>query len=621
MHKCTVLSKSDYDAIESHDSNTTFFCWRRLDASASKIVETDLVWDRFINRPEIANMIVPPTKFRPLAVLRDVGPATPKASAANASKMQSSPATPKTPSRTTRSTAIVQSASKSAPNNLASRIRIEPPPAPHSSMSNAKVTRKRTAQSGTPLRNAAKKRKLGVERRPNVLDRRDIGQNSRGIGDDHDNALSDEEDSDESEYDAFGLDDMDGDSKSGSSDQDSEESDQDEDDDDDDDEDDDDIVPTRVIIKRKQQPKQSIRRAMAATRATQRPSSRKLKLMPQVLPSRPIEQAKHMSETDVARERLHAGAVPDSLPCREGEFAEIYGHVAAVIEEGSGACIYVSGVPGTGKTATFYGVLRMLQAQVEQGDLPPFDFIEINGMKLTDPSHAYSVLWEGLTQAKVSPQHAETLLYTRFTTPSPSRRMCVVLMDELDLLVTKKQTVMYNFFNWPNLEHSRLIVVAIANTMDLPERMLSNKGIATFDPNAIEFCARKVSSVTGDARRALDICRRALEILEDDVRTGRIRKNATAVATSVNVQIIDAATDEMLQSPLVMAIRRCSVHQRIFLAAVLRQMRTTGLAEVDFAHSVMGDPIQKVRLNVSPQDIISAVRKENDKILVQVLEG
>lgn len=51
----------------------------------------------------------------------------------------------------------------------------------------------------------------------------------------------------------------------------------------------------------------------------------------------------------------------------------------------------------------------------------------------------------------------------------------VVLMDELDLLVTSKQTVMYNFFEWPTWMHSRLIVVAVANTMDLPERMLSNK--------------------------------------------------------------------------------------------------------------------------------------------------
>jgi origin recognition complex subunit 1 len=67
------------------------------------------------------------------------------------------------------------------------------------------------------------------------------------------------------------------------------------------------------------------------------------------------------------------------------------------------------------------------------------------------------------------------LLEREFNHPSPRRVPCVVLMDELDQLVTKNQSVMYNFFNWPQLRHSRLIVLAVANTMDLPERTLSNK--------------------------------------------------------------------------------------------------------------------------------------------------
>jgi Cdc6-like AAA superfamily ATPase len=50
-----------------------------------------------------------------------------------------------------------------------------------------------------------------------------------------------------------------------------------------------------------------------------------------------------------------------------------------------------------------------------------------------------------------------------------------VVVDELDLLVTRKQTIMYNLFNWPNARNSNLIVVTIANTMDLPERYLPNK--------------------------------------------------------------------------------------------------------------------------------------------------
>ena len=46
---------------------------------------------------------------------------------------------------------------------------------------------------------------------------------------------------------------------------------------------------------------------------------------------------------------------------------------------------------------------------------------------------------------------------------------------QLDLLWTRKQHVMYNLFDWPNRANSKLVVIAIANTMDLPERMLMNK--------------------------------------------------------------------------------------------------------------------------------------------------
>lgn len=48
-------------------------------------------------------------------------------------------------------------------------------------------------------------------------------------------------------------------------------------------------------------------------------------------------------------------------------------------------------------------------------------------------------------------------------------------MDELDQLMTAKQDVVYNFFNWPTLQNSRLIVIAVANTHDMPERVMSGK--------------------------------------------------------------------------------------------------------------------------------------------------
>jgi len=51
--------------------------------------------------------------------------------------------------------------------------------------------------------------------------------------------------------------------------------------------------------------------------------------------------------------------------------------------------MYISGVPGTGKTATVHEVVRSLQQAADADDIPAFNFIEINGMKMTDPHQAY----------------------------------------------------------------------------------------------------------------------------------------------------------------------------------------------------------------------------------------
>ena len=45
-------------------------------------------------------------------------------------------------------------------------------------------------------------------------------------------------------------------------------------------------------------------------------------------------------------------AVPRELPCREEEYAEIFGFLEGKLQDGTGGCLYISGVPGTGKTAT-----------------------------------------------------------------------------------------------------------------------------------------------------------------------------------------------------------------------------------------------------------------------------
>jgi origin recognition complex subunit 1 len=355
-----------------------------------------------------------------------------------------------------------------------------------------------------------------------------------------------------------------------------------------------------------------------------------------------------------ARTTLHVSAVPDSLPCRSHEFSTVYSHLHSAIIDGSGACIYISGTPGTGKTATVREVVASLTQAVYADELDDFNFVEINGMKVTEPHQSYSLLWEALKGDRVSPAHALSLLEHEFSHPSPRRIPCVVLMDELDQLVTRNQSVMYNFFNWPALRHSRLIVLAVANTMDLPERTLSNKissrlGLTriTFpgythkqlmeiitsrlagvpgdivNRDAIQFASQKVAAVSGDARRALDICRRAVELAEEEKaaaeaasagltastpsktnRGKRMAHLATGPETEkenqdpspgadpstksdlgrVTIRTIKAAINEATSSPVAQALRCLPLASKLLLAAVLARIRRTGVAE-----SALGD--------------------------------
>ncbi|PQE24574.1 origin recognition complex subunit 1 protein [Rutstroemia sp. NJR-2017a WRK4] len=336
------------------------------------------------------------------------------------------------------------------------------------------------------------------------------------------------------------------------------------------------------------------------------------------LGTRFLDSSANASPFQTARSRLHVSSVPDTLPCREEEFSSVYTHLAAAITEGTGSCIYISGTPGTGKTATVREVVAQLNASVLADELDPFIFVEINGMKVTDPHQSYSLLWEALRGDRVSPSHALDLLEREFNTPSPRREPCVVLMDELDQLVTKNQSVMYNFFNWPGLRHSKLIVLAVANTMDLPERTLSNKissrlGLTritfpgyTHDqlqtiitsrltdvpahlihPDAIQFASRKVASVSGDARRALDICRRAVELAEAEAEALSIPNTPSKTPSRedkkgkgiVSIATIKKAINEATTSPLQHYLRALPLVTKIFLAALVLRLRRSGTGE------------------------------------------
>lgn len=135
--------------------------------------------------------------------------------------------------------------------------------------------------------------------------------------------------------------------------------------------------------------------------------------------------------------------------------------------------MYISGVPGTGKTATITEVIRALQHQAKRKIIPQFEFIEINGMRLTEPRQVYAEVYQQLTGTKVTCEQAHLLLSERFKSPELHRKTTVLLMDELDVLCNRRQDIIYNLFDWSTKKVAQLVVVTIANTTNMPERFLA----------------------------------------------------------------------------------------------------------------------------------------------------
>lgn len=94
-------------------------------------------------------------------------------------------------------------------------------------------------------------------------------------------------------------------------------------------------------------------------------------------------------------------------------------------------CIYISGVPGTGKTATVNEVIKCLKRSVEKGKLKDFDFININGMKLSEPRQAYVHILKQLSGNVLTWEQAHNALEKRFNSNAKKRLMTLLLVDEV----------------------------------------------------------------------------------------------------------------------------------------------------------------------------------------------
>ncbi|XP_055333025.1 disintegrin and metalloproteinase domain-containing protein 12-like [Paramacrobiotus metropolitanus] len=312
-----------------------------------------------------------------------------------------------------------------------------------------------------------------------------------------------------------------------------------------------------------------------------------------------------------------------SYPCRDNEFTEIYEFIRDHLVGLTGGCMYISGMPGTGKTATVNKVLDYLRAENQLKRLPNFIYSEINGMKLADAKQAYAILAKDVfNQNKMAgPANALRMLDRHYRSrDAKGKSPVIVVVDEMDLLYVRTQKILYNLFEWPQQPSSRLIIVSIANTMDLPEKMLMAriesrlafhrlafhpytsaqleqvvlyhlKKDTKLNDDAMMLASKRVASISGDARRVLEICRSARAIAEDKLATDKSGKFAKASdMVSVSVEDIQAACDELMNSPKFVYMKSATVLEKAFLKAVVMEYERTGTEQV-----VMEDVLDQIR--------------------------
>lgn len=276
------------------------------------------------------------------------------------------------------------------------------------------------------------------------------------------------------------------------------------------------------------------------------------KLFKRLTPQSPLSPSTIQTVYHSARQLFARGAEPGQLIGRESEREQLTEFLGRCSSSSPNGCLYVSGAPGTGKSAM---ITEMTREYAERGGVRS---AFINCMSIKSSKDLYSTLLGGLgLDSDMAETDAIAALQQAFCPKSETATVYQVTLDEIDHILTMGLESLYRIFEWSLQKSSRLVLIGIANALDLTDRFLprlksknlkpellpflpytaaqvkniivtrlkslmpaGKEGYIPFiHPAAIELCSRKVSSQTGDLRKAFEICRRALDLIEAETRS------------------------------------------------------------------------------------------------------
>ncbi|KAK4561179.1 AAA ATPase [Recurvomyces mirabilis] len=300
----------------------------------------------------------------------------------------------------------------------------------------------------------------------------------------------------------------------------------------------------------KAEPQTPRHRDRTAGRVAVTPRHRTLLASAQATPRTPKTPSSPLSASTAiyneARQLFSRSSNPGRLVGRDGERQEMSSFVDGCIASQSAGCLYVSGPPGTGKSALVDEVCQRYKDEVN------VRISVVNCMSVRNAKDLAQKLQEDLGLKENS---GFEYLRTRFDRGNArDAQKYLVILDEVDTLVDMDLELLYSLFEWSMQASSRLILLGIANALDLTDRFLPRLKARNLKPEllpfmpysaaqiaevltsklrtlapgctmapflhpaAILFCSKKVAAQTGDLRKAFDICRRAIDVVEQETR-------------------------------------------------------------------------------------------------------
>lgn len=127
--------------------------------------------------------------------------------------------------------------------------------------------------------------------------------------------------------------------------------------------------------------------------------------------------------------------------------------------------IYISGAPGTGKTATLTKLASSERYKKE-------NIVFVNCTSISTIGAIYKKIYIEL-KLKINANTEKDYAIAVESYFRSNNKMTILVLDEIDQLAGKKQSILYRIFSWPAIQNSKLILVGIANALDLTDRLLS----------------------------------------------------------------------------------------------------------------------------------------------------